>query len=200
LLRHQLRGCVEELLRRAEDAGFSQRDTQDMAYAVAALMDEVMLARPEPHQRFWLNNPLQRHFFQESAAGEGFFHRLQQLRAAPHRREVLRVYYLCLVFGFQGRYHSPVGELELMRLAHAVRDELAQGLVHPADELSPHGGRPPDPPPQEGGRAPSSRLLAGVVVLVVLFFCLGLRIYLASQSSSVATRMATAASQVRTKE
>jgi type VI secretion system protein ImpK len=118
---HRLRSCVEDLLRQAEDAGFSQQDAQDMAYAVVALMDEVMLARPEPYRRFWMNDPLQRHFFQENAAGERFFHRLQQLRAEPHRREVLRVYYLCLVFGFRGLHHTPVGQMELMRLMHAVR-------------------------------------------------------------------------------
>ena len=198
LLRHRLRGYVEDLLRDAGDAGFSQQDAQDMAYAVAALMDEVMLARPEPHRQFWMNNLLQLHFFKENVAGEGFFHRLQQLRADPNRREVLRVYYLCLVFGFQGRYRVPGGELELMRLIEAVRGELVRGLTHTLDVLSPHGERPAEPRLQVSRRVPLLAFSAGAVVLALLA-CLGLRFNLANRTSSVVTRLVVSSSPAGTK-
>ncbi len=198
MLRHRLRGCVEDLLRDAGNAGFGQQDAQDMAYAVVALVDEVMLARPEPHRQFWMNNPLQLHFFKENVAGEGFFHRLQQLRADPNRREVLRVYYLCLVFGFQGRHRVPGGELELMRLIEAVRGELIRGLAHTLDVLSPHGERPVEPRLQVSRRVPLLAFSAGAVVLALLA-CLGLRFSLAHRTSAVVARLAISSSPVNTK-
>jgi type VI secretion system protein ImpK len=198
-LRHRLRTCVEQLLERAGDVGFSHQDAQDMAYAVAALMDEAVLARGEPLRQFWMSNLLQLHFFHENVAGENFFSRLQQIRADPTRREALRVYYLCLVFGFQGRHRTPGGELELMRLIEAIQGELTRGLVHPADVLSPHGARPPDSRLQVTRGAPLLALSAGAVALALLVL-LGLRFALGSRASSVITEMDAFATQASTKE
>ena len=124
VLHHRLRGVVDEMLRRAAVLGFSHQDAQDMAYAMVALLDEVALSRPEPYRSFWMTNLLQLHYFNENVAGDGFFHRLQSIRKDPHRAEVLQVYYLCMLFGFQGRYRIRGGELELMTLIDSVQKDL----------------------------------------------------------------------------
>jgi len=141
-LHHRLRGVVDEMLRRAAVLGFSHQDAQDMAYAMVALIDEVVLGRPEEYRQFWSSNPLQLHYFNENIAGDGFFARLNTVRKDPHRAEVLQVYYLCMLFGFQGRYRIRGGELELMTLIDSVQKDLERAKPFDYDVLSPHGERP----------------------------------------------------------
>ncbi|HLM43255.1 MAG TPA: DotU family type IV/VI secretion system protein, partial [Myxococcaceae bacterium] len=141
-LHHRLRGVVDEMMRRAAVLGFSHQDAQDMAYAMVALIDEVVLGRPEEYRQFWSSNPLQLHYFNENVAGDGFFARLNSVRKDPHRAEVLQVYYLCMLFGFQGRYRIRGGELELMTLIDSVQKDLERAKPFDYDVLSPHGERP----------------------------------------------------------
>ncbi len=142
VLNHRLRSVIEEVLRRAAVLGFSHQDAQDMAYALVALLDEVVINKPEPYRQFWMSNLLQLHYFNETVAGDSFFTRLTAIRKDPHRVEVLRVYYLCLLFGFQGRYRIRGGELELMTLINAVQKDLARASSFDFDSLAPHGERP----------------------------------------------------------
>src|SRR5207247_653974 len=107
----KLRGMIDELVKRAGREGFSQQDGQDMAYAIVALCDELALSKPEPIRDYWMGNTLQFHYFQENLAGDGFFARLQAIRSDAQRAQVLRVYYLCLLFGFQGRFRVRGGDL-----------------------------------------------------------------------------------------
>ena len=113
-----------------------------MAYALVALLDEVALSRPEPYRSFWMTNLLQLHYFNENVAGDGFFARLNTVRKDPHRAEVLQVYYLCMLFGFQGRYRIRGGELELMTLIDSVQKDLERAKPFDYELLSPHGERP----------------------------------------------------------
>jgi type VI secretion system protein ImpK len=142
VLHHRLRGVVDETLRRAAVLGFSHQDAQDMTYALVALLDEIVITRPEPYRSFWMTNLLQLQYFNENVAGDGFFHRLQSIRKDPHRAEVLQVYYLCMLFGFQGRYRIRGGELELMTLIDSVQKDLERAKPFDFDVLSPHGERP----------------------------------------------------------
>jgi type VI secretion system protein ImpK len=142
VLHHRLRGVVDELLRRAAVLGFSHQDAQDIAYALVALLDETALTRPEPYRQFWMTNLLQLQYFNENVAGDGFFNRLHALRKDPHRAEVLQVYYLCMLFGFQGRYRIRGGELELMTLIDSVQKDLERAKPFDFEVLSPHGERP----------------------------------------------------------
>jgi type VI secretion system protein ImpK len=142
VLHHRLRGVVDEMLRRAAVLGFSHQDSQDMAYALVALLDEVAIMRPEPYRQFWMTNLLQLQYFNENVAGDGFFTRLQAIRKDPHRAEVLQAYYLCMLFGFQGRYRIRGGELELLTLIDQVQKDLERAKPFDYDTLSPHGDRP----------------------------------------------------------
>ena len=113
-------------------------------YALVALTDEVAINTPEPLRSYWMSQPLQLHYFGENVAGEGFFARLQALLSDGRRIEVLRVYHLCLLFGFQGKYGFPGGDVELLRIADGVRNLLERNLEVP-DELAPAASRPTSP-------------------------------------------------------
>lgn len=169
-LHHRMKGFVEELLRKAADVGFSHQDAQDMAYAVVALIDEVVLGKSEAIRQHWQSNLLQMSFFNENIAGENFFARLQQLRNEPHRHEVLRVYYLCLVLGFQGRYRVRGGDLELMTMTDAIQKELGRARVYDAEVLSPQGDRPEQPLMSSQRVGPLLMLSGGAVALALLIY------------------------------
>jgi len=141
-LHHRLRLEVDDVRRRAAVMGFSQQDAQDMAYALVALIDELMLAKGEQYREFWMSNLLQQHFFNENVAGNGFFTRLNAIRKDPQRFEVLQVYYLSMQLGFQGSYRIRGNDLELLTLIDAVQKELERTRPKASDVLSPHGERP----------------------------------------------------------
>lgn len=176
----RLRALIDEVLHRGAEAGLSREDTQDVAYALVALADETLLSKPDERIRsYWSLQPLQLHYFRENVAGEAFFRRLEALRKDPRRKEVLLVYYLALLFGFQGKYRVQGAELELMNLTEAVHGELLRGRGREVEALSPSGERPVER--VQGGREPRSvavyvgaaALALTVVVYVALRWSLG---------------------------
>lgn len=186
LLHQRMRRFVDELLEKASDEGFNQADAQDMAYAIVALVDEVALNQSEAIRTFWMRNLLQTHYFNENQAGDGFFVRLKSVREDPGREEVLRVYYLCLLFGFQGRYSVRGGEVERMEYIDQLSRELTRGRRRvDAEVLSPSAL-----PPSEGfGAVAGNRTMlfaaVGAVVFAVMLFG-GLKIGISSSASGLA--------------
>jgi type VI secretion system protein ImpK len=170
VLNHRLRGVIEEVLRRAAVLGFSHQDAQDMGYALVSLIDELVLNKPEAYRQFWMSNLLQLHYFNETGAGDGFFTRLAAVRKDPHRYEVLRVYYLCMLFGFQGRYRIRGGELELMTLIDAVQKDLERAKPFDFDVLAPHGERPTENLKLAKRRLSLTSAALAAVFLAVLFY------------------------------
>jgi type VI secretion system protein ImpK len=102
----------------AERARVPNADTDDVLYALAALADESMLARPAARTA-WLSRLVQLALFGENSAGDGFFVRLEGLRRDPSRARVLLVYYVVLALGFRGRYAArDAARLELVESVH----------------------------------------------------------------------------------
>jgi type VI secretion system protein ImpK len=183
----RLRGFIGALKDRARTHGVPEKDTEDILYALVALTDEVAISTPEPLRSYWQSQPLQLHYFGENVAGEGFFARLQALLSDGRRIEVLRVYHLCMLFGFQGKYGFPGGEVELLRIADGVRNLLERNLEVP-DELAP-AGEPPDEPMVR--RASSNLMLwvsLGIFALALAVF-VGLRVSFDQQVSDVTARV-----------
>ncbi len=190
-LHRKMRGFVDAMMQRAAQAGFSREDVNDIAYAIVALADEVALSKSETIRQFWVGQQLQLLYFQENVAGEGFFTRLEGIRRDPRRHEVLRVYTLALLFGFQGRYRVRGGELELMNLLDDLQRSLARSREHESETLSPQG-EPPEV--ARAGRGGNRVLLyaAGGTVAAALALVLVLRIWLGSSVSSVVEKISAA--------
>src|ERR1700709_1391318 len=68
-----LTGFIDTMRARAREQNISQRDADDIAYAIVALADEIALGKQEPIRGFWMQRLLQLHFFNDALAGEGFF-------------------------------------------------------------------------------------------------------------------------------
>jgi type VI secretion system protein ImpK len=183
----RFRGFFDALKDRARTHGVPDRDTNDILYALAALADEVAINTPEPLRSYWMNQPLQLHYFGQNVAGEEFFAKLQALLSDGRRIEVLRVYHLCLLFGFQGKYGFPGGDADLLRITEGVRNQLERHLEVP-EEMAP-SGMPPDEPAVR--RASSNFLLwvsLGIFAMALAVF-VGLRISFDQQVADVAARV-----------
>jgi type VI secretion system protein ImpK len=146
LMHQQFSTYCEQAARSASRMGFSQADSDDIRYALVALTDETMLQKGGALRDFWLPRVLQLRFFNENIAGEAFFARLESFRRDPARADVLRVYYLCLLFGFRGQYAVRGGQVELADIIERVRDDLVRaGAIKMDLALSPRGKRPSEP-------------------------------------------------------
>jgi type VI secretion system protein ImpK len=164
-LHTQLRSLITDAMRTAATLGFAQHDVQDIGYALTALVDEVIMLKGGQIRDYWAAKMLQLEFFNEATAGQGLFDRLQGLLMDPSRAEVLQVYYLVLLFGFQGKYRVRGGEIELGDLTDRVRDAVRRSGVHKETVLSPHGARPDSR--AEGLKSNRSLIWAAFAVLGV---------------------------------
>lgn len=187
-LQARLRGFVDALFQKAAQAGFSSEDTNDIAYAVVALADEIATSKSEALREHWAAQSLQMHYFHENVAGDAFFTRLQTIRRDPRRREILRVYCLALLFGFEGRYRVRGGELELMTLVEETQRDLVRGRRFDTEVLSPQGERPDDAV-RVGGRSALTLWIAGGALALAVVFYAGLRVSLGVSAGDVARRI-----------
>jgi type VI secretion system protein ImpK len=188
VLHTRVRGFLDEMVHRASQAGFSPQDAQDMLYALAALGDELALAK-DSLRDYWMGNLLQFHYFQENLAGDGFFTRLEAIRKDSRREEVLRVYYLWLVFGFQGRFRIRGGELELLSLTESVQHDLARRRSVDLEVLSPHGERTQESLAASKSTLPFLAFSVAALAVAVLVYG-GLRLILSSNVGQVAQEVA----------
>ncbi|MEM7436889.1 MAG: DotU family type IV/VI secretion system protein [Myxococcota bacterium] len=164
-LHTQLRSLITNAMRTASTLGFAQHDVQDIGYALTALVDEVIMLKGGTLRDFWAAHMLQLELFNEATAGQGLFDRVNVLLSDPSRVEVLQVYYLTLLFGFQGKYRVRGGEIELGDVTDRVRDAIRRSGAHKETELSPHGQRPDSR--AEGVRSNRSLIWAALGVLGV---------------------------------
>ncbi len=179
----RLKGQIEGLrdnLRRSE---LSERDATDIVYAIVAFADEIALTKPEPMRGYWMRSALQISYFNENRAGEGFFARLTQIRGDSQRTTALRIYYLCLMFGFQGQYAVHGGDVELLRLVESLRGDLERRLDKVRD-LSPAADPPDEPQIRKGARNPAGWIALGVFAIALGAF-VGLKVSLGSKVSSL---------------
>jgi type VI secretion system protein ImpK len=183
----QLRSFVDSFKERARKAALPEKDAQDIAYALVALIDEVALRAPEPLRGYWMSQPLQLHYFGENVAGEGFFTRLDSLLADGRRFAALRVNQLCLLFGFQGKYGFPGGDVELMRIAETVRNQVQRSQQEPS-ALSPAGEAPDEPLLHGTGRNLLLWVSLGIFALALAVF-VGLRVSFDHQVGDLSGRV-----------
>jgi type VI secretion system protein ImpK len=140
-----LRTRLHHLFRVAEEQGRSvgiHSDAYTQArYAMTAYIDEMIISSRWSYREQWSARPLQYDFFGEYVAGEGFFQHLETIRRSlPLNADLLEVYGLCLIFGFEGQYR--LHERERLRglIEDVTREVQAKRGDVPA--LSPNGKRP----------------------------------------------------------
>ncbi len=114
----EVKNDIRRLLTESEGfvaRGVVPREEYDQArFALCAWVDEAILSSGWLYKNRWLNDQLQRHYYNTTDAGEEFFERLGSV--GLHQRDVREVYYLCLALGFTGRYCHPGDEYNLEQI------------------------------------------------------------------------------------
>lgn len=168
-----LRTRLHHLFQVAEEQAKSMGALSDAhphaRYAVAAYLDEMISTSRWPHREQWAARPLQYDFFGEFVAGEGFFTRMDTIRRSlPLNADLLELYALCLIFGFEGQYR--IQERERLRgLIEDVTREI-QAKRGDVPVLSPHGKRPEELVELVKHDLPVWVVLATSAGIVVLFY------------------------------
>lgn len=165
----QMRGIIDELFAELDDsarkADRPQESVRNCKYALAAYLDELILSSQLPVKESWLGRPLQLEYFNDFSAGEEFYNKLEALRDGlrhnpdPNKREVLEVFYLCLAFGFCGKFADSEGREKRKVLIDKLARELDENRAS-KQALSPNGL------PQDERRPPRRHVPAWVVPLV----------------------------------
>jgi type VI secretion system protein ImpK len=113
--RRRTKVALQEIERDAVAAGYDGNDVRETHFAVVAYLDAVILNSNEPVRAEWERKTLQEELFGQTDAGVVFFEKLERLRSrrdSRHLADVLEVFLLCLLLGFQGRYAGHLrGEL-----------------------------------------------------------------------------------------
>jgi len=177
----EIRCEIERFMATADAAARSEGldgEEFDLArFAVCAWIDEAILSSSWEEKNTWLKEQLQRIHYATTDAGEEFFTRLTAL--GLNQREVREVFYLCLAFGFTGKYCKPGDEYHLEQLKTAQLKLLMGSSVGlpslERTELFPEAW-PSEPAPAtvRPGRGQGSRafLVAVAAVPVALFLIL----------------------------
>jgi type VI secretion system protein ImpK len=128
--------------RGASKLGSSAEDVHLCKYAFCATVDETILLSQFNARETWQRQPLQLQFFGEQLAGEQFFVKLEALRREGAARiQILEVFHMCLLMGFQGKYIIE-GSEKLNYLTARLGDEIAH-LKGSRAAFAPHWA-PPD--------------------------------------------------------
>jgi type VI secretion system protein ImpK len=184
--RRRTKSALQDVERDAIAAGYDGEDIRDTHFAIVAFLDSVVLHSNDPVRAEWERRTLQEELFGQAVAGVVFFEKLERFRArrdSERLADILEVYLLCLLLGFEGRYSGGLrGDLE--SIVETVRRRI-DDIRGPSSQLSPAGGLPSEPAPAEP-RKPNqfhrfrAMTLAAVIFTVLWFLFLQLWLILTS--------------------
>lgn len=138
-----LRRHAMDALRRFEDqaraAGVANETVMAGRYALCASLDEAVMSTPWGGQSEWAQNPLLVTLHREAWGGEKFFDVLDRVAREPGKfADLLELQYLCLAFGFAGKYHvRERGHEQLAEVQRTLYRRVAEQREAPPPELSP---------------------------------------------------------------
>jgi type VI secretion system protein ImpK len=143
----------------ARDEEIPGEEIADASYALAAAFDEVLLSASWEGKEAWQRESLAKQYCNDEFVGDGFFDKLAAIHhSATPKREVVEVFYYCLISGFQGRMiESPQKRDDLI-------DELSREIGTKVKVLSPNGL----PEPEGGKLQPIKRFPWPMVVLACI--------------------------------
>ena len=139
-LRFKMIEEIKAFTHNARNQGIHEKIVFRARYVLCTTLDEVVLNTPWGRTSEWSENSLLITFHNETWGGEKFFELLDALIPDPRKNlHLLELMYLCLSFGFQGRYRL----LENGRSRLEEQRERAYNAIRTARgeferELSPH--------------------------------------------------------------
>jgi type VI secretion system protein ImpK len=188
-LRKSIALLLQNIDREAKRYGHSEEDIKATRYALCALIDETILNSRWSFKDQWAERPLQLEYFGEHMAGERFFDLLDRVRQKGRRKaELLEVFCMCLILGFQGKYKLR-GRDEVVKLTQTLVDE-ANGYRGGLSGLSPHWKVPEEVVERTASTIPKWALVTGFVsIALVLLLFVVFKLWLDSAAAEAVRRM-----------
>ena len=183
-LRDKVEGLLKDLEQQGTTLRYSPEQVQAVKFALAAFIDETVLDPASPLRDEWEKLALQLKYFGDQHAGIKFFERLEELLRQPEQNaEAVEVYYLCMLFGFEGRYKIFYEDQRREVIANTARLLREVGRLR-ADGLSPHWRRDDQPPLAPAPGLPRwVKIAAGVMLAATLFIFFILKFVLESSAA-----------------
>lgn len=185
--RMQMIGALRSVEAEGRQKGYSGDDMRLAIFAAVAFLDESVLNSRSPVFASWPRKPLQEEMFGGHVAGETFFVNIQNLLKASDSvtvADVLEIYQLCLLLGYQGRYTlGNRGELQAVKQSIADKIRRIRGAVELAPAWAPVAGTVPRVQSDSVVRWLLYSAVASVVLCALLF--LGFKLSLSSGASSI---------------
>ena len=132
--RKEMRDQLKSLSEKAQAIGFTQPDSSSAGFAVVAFLDETILNIRPPSLVDWLREPLQHEMFGHFVAGKVFFERMEELLRRAESSEsidLLELYSLCILLGYQGQFANRRGELSSLAKAGLAKVWRFRGALKP---------------------------------------------------------------------
>jgi type VI secretion system protein ImpK len=188
-LRKSVSLLFQNLERQAKRQGQSDEDIKATQYALCALIDETILNSRWAFKDQWTERPLQLEYFGEHMAGERFFDLLARIRQKGSRKvDLLEVFCMCLILGFQGKYKLG-GQEELAQLTRTLMEE-AISFRGGLSGLARHWKVPEESVELPVKSIPQWAWITGVTsVLVVVLFYVTYKLLLWSATADAVRRM-----------
>lgn len=145
--RAQIVANLRNVEQEGRQRGYSEQDMRLAIFACVAFLDESVLNSRNPAFASWPRKPLQEEMFGGHMAGETFFANAQALLRAPDSAtlaDVLEIYQLCLLLGYQGRYTlGNQGELQIIKQNIADKIHRIRGARAFSPDWAPVPGTAP---------------------------------------------------------
>jgi type VI secretion system protein ImpK len=187
--RARMKQALREIASSAARKGYSKEDVEEAKFAVVAFLDEMILTH-DPSANEWAQKSLGEELFGQRSAGEVFFARLEAIRANRDSQglaEVLEVYYLCLLLGYEGKFAGAGAKAELQLLMTNLRERIER-IYGLRSEFSPDGALPDEPMPVSAPPDPlhkQAQIFALAALLLAILCFLGFYLNLESRTADV---------------
>jgi type VI secretion system protein ImpK len=185
------RSSMKAALTAAQDdatrKGYTPEGARLATFAVVAFLDESVENANDPTFADWSRLPLQEEMFGDPTSGEIFFQCIDRLLArtdSPEDADVLEVFALCLLLGYEGRY-STSGREGVRPIVTKIADKVQR--IRGPRRLAPDWAPAQDAVLQPPGDPWVRALILGTVgalFLAVLFF-VGFKVALLSGASGL---------------
>ena len=186
--RARMKQALKDIGDLAARRGYRKEDVEAATFAIVAFLDETVQSSAEGARTNWARKSLQEELFEQRSAGEFFFKKLEELRAhrdSPELAEVLEVFYLCLLLGYEGRYAAG-SKAELHLLMDGLRERIER-IFGRFGEFSPDAALPDKAPPPKpvDPLARQIRLGAAAALIIAVLFFVAFRWHLSSLASDI---------------
>ncbi len=120
--------AVETFRREVQNEGYDINNLNAASYAICSLIDETIMGKTWGAESLWPSQTMLSIFHNETWGGDQFFAILERVLSEAQRYpDLLEFMQMCLLLGFEGKYHiAPNGEKRLEELMARIDAKLRE--------------------------------------------------------------------------